>query len=596
MATSIAVIKAVQQQLEQLVLAGSYQSAVSLAQGLLIQSPVTKTPLKGGAQVSSAGSKVRTLELLGQALMGLGDYHRAINYFSQAEQELTRKAHPLALRPGVRPSPGAYTPTSTGTSTPASLLSRGGSIAGGDPADAWLESDDAAKTFEICFHICTAYVRLGAERQALQALEKVPDRKRTAAMNLCAGRLYQRLGSNRAATAAFKLAWKANPFAIDAARGLVELGMPTEEILDMTEGVLESSAPWIMQLIEAHGHEWTHRPKNGLTALEAMGPAFDGHSECLLAKARMKALQKDYDGAVELFSRAHTLDDTAFAGMDDFAEVLYRKEDTVRLNRLTQKMLQLDDSRPEGWISAAYYSLAKGDYDKALEFVDQAIQADSTSYNAYCAKGEILMRKSKETNNAHMDAINAYKRAWQVRKGIRACSGLVDAYLKDGNVGQARGLSREARTGMPESAEAWVLLGKVYSHLGAQGSAENFEKAKRAFKKALTIDPCSVEATYETVDVLVAEGLFIPAIEMLKKSSGFIAGHTIHAKLADVFILNKQYGEAIEQCQYALAINSNSHEALRAMERAERGLRGLDPEGDEEEGEDGGEDHEGDSF
>ena len=85
---------------------------------------------------------------------------------------------------------------------------------------------------------------------------------------------------------------------------------------------------------------------------------------------------------------AHSDDETSLTDMDAYARVLYEQNDSVRLNRLTQKLLQLDSTRAEGWISAAYYTLLKRKFDKALSFIEQAIVISNTrSYNAYICKG-----------------------------------------------------------------------------------------------------------------------------------------------------------------------------------------------------------------
>ena len=160
----------------------------------------------------------------------------------------------------------------------------------------------------------------------------------------------------------------------------------------------------------------------------------------------------------------------------------------------------------------------------------------------------------------------------------------------------SKGLCRDARTNMPESADSWILLGSVYAHIGqhnSQGSSENFEKAKRAFRKALTLEPLSMQATYQTVNVLLLEQSYVPAIELLKKSLAHCNDHVVHTELAKAYIKNAEYGLAIEHCQHAIAIAPYYDEAKETFDRAERGLKGLDPDGDQEEenhGDDGGDD------
>ena len=126
-----------------------------------------------------------------------------------------------------------------------------------------------------------------------------------------------------------------------------------------------------------------------------------------------------------------------------------------------------------------------------------------------------------------------------------------------------------------------------------KASSENFEKAKRAFRKALTLEPLSMEATYQTVNVLVFEQSYVPAIELLKKSLAHCNDHVIHTELAKAYVKNAEYGLAIEHCQHAIAIAPYYDEAKETFDRAERGLKGLDPDGDQEEenhGDDGGDD------
>ena len=139
----------------------------------------------------------------------------------------------------------------------------------------------------------------------------------------------------------------------------------------------------------AYGHEVNHRAKKGIEVLEKLGTGVcEKKTQYLLQKARLAALLHDNETALELFSRAHSDDETSLTDMDAYARVLYERNDSVRLNRLTQKLLQLDSTRVEGWISAAYYTLLKRKFDKALSFVEQAIVISNLrSYNAYICKG-----------------------------------------------------------------------------------------------------------------------------------------------------------------------------------------------------------------
>eukprot|EP00943_MAST-04B_sp_MAST-4B-sp1_P004581 g4581.t1 len=580
----------------------AYRSAVAIAQSILLQSPLVRTPLKseGNGALIKPGSVVLTMELLADAHVGLKEYHRAVNYYTQAEKLLTRKVHPtidgssgLNLG-GVVASPGIYTPKSN-TSARNNNTSN---IHFSTKNYEWKNSSEAQRVYDILFKCSQAYICLKNERQAMIVLEKIPDKQRSNKVTLALANLYATLGSSRAAISAYKIVWKANPYIIESAKKLIDLNVAPEEVINMVERFFEkANVPWLESLIVAYGHEVNHRPKKGLEVLDKLGTGFhEKNTVYLLQRARLYALMRDNNTAVELFNHAHMEDETSFTDMDVYARVLYEQNDNVRLNRLTQKLLQMNDARVEGWISAAYYSLLKRNYDKALGFIEQATEISLRCYNAYICKGEILMARGREKQHVHMEAINAFKRAWGLKRGILACKGLVQAFLKDGNAGQAKGFARDARTNMPDSADSWVLLGSVYAHLGQKDShenSENFEKAKRAFRKALTLDPLSMDATYQTVNVLVFEKAYVPAIELLKKSLGHCNDHIIHTELAKVYIKNADYGFAIEHCQHALAYSPQYEDAKEAFDRAERGLKGLDPDGDHEdenEGDDGGDD------
>ena len=73
--------------------AQAYRSAIAIAQSILIQSPSVRTPLKseGNQSLIMPGSVVLTMELLADAHVGVKEYHRAVNYYTQAEKLLTRK-------------------------------------------------------------------------------------------------------------------------------------------------------------------------------------------------------------------------------------------------------------------------------------------------------------------------------------------------------------------------------------------------------------------------------------------------------------------------------------------------------------------------
>ena len=144
-------------------------------------------------------------------------------------------------------------------------------------------------------------------------------------------------------------------------------------------------------------------------------------------------------------------------------------------------------------------------------------------------------------------------------------------------------MAREAIEIAPRDFRAVTLVGLALSHAKPE---EGRDRAKRAFQKALKLDPSALRPLLALVDIHMQERDYAVCIELLQRGKeGMSESHAIHAdvdtleaKLGEVHALNENYTDAMLCFQVALSANPENFEAKRGMDRLEKVMRGLDPD------------------
>ena len=146
----------------------------------------------------------------------------------------------------------------------------------------------------------------------------------------------------------------------------------------------------------------------------------------------------------------------------------------------------------------------------------------------------------------------------------------------------------------------------------APGSArEGKESAKRALRKALSLDPLALRPLLALVELHTVERDYDACVELLSGAiergaggrscptsfGGWVGGggnggggaggdrhharDLLHTKLADVHALNENYSEALARYHTAVSMNPENVGAQRGLDRLERLMRGMDPDDEE---------------
>lgn len=138
---------------------------------------------------------------------------------------------------------------------------------------------------------------------------------------------------------------------------------------------------------------------------------------------------------------------------------------------------------------------------------------------------------------------------------------------------------------MPKNAKSITLVGRVLAHL-----PEGRDKAKRAFRKALAIDPLTIDACCALADLHIAQGEVDACSALLRGSLEHSAHDFLYAKLGECHTLAGDYSVAMEAFHAAISANPSSAAAAAGLERLEKLMRGMDPdlgEGEDDDDDDG---------
>eukprot|EP00743_Colponemidia_sp_Colp-15_P006649 GILK01007168.1.p1 GENE.GILK01007168.1~~GILK01007168.1.p1 ORF type:complete len:544 (-),score=85.06 GILK01007168.1:173-1747(-) len=422
---------------------------------------------------------------------------------------------------------------------------------------------------DIRHKMAQCHLKLNSPRSALHVLEAINPRSRPLHVNVLLGSLYHQNNVERSAIASYKEALRQNPYAVEAALGLIRLGVSPSEVKD---SVGTSANPWVQSLVEAHGCVAQHQHQRAAEMFGELEAKFPSNVHLLLQIGKCKIQLSDADGAIHCFAKSREVDASNVECMDTYASLIRTRNDSTTLNRLTQDMLSTIVTRPEPWICAALYSDLKTDKEKALELVKKGLSVDDSHVLGHLLKGSLCLAMGKTEL-----AISAYRRAYELSKDLASFQGLVDSYLAVQRCKEALCVAKEALQLMPRNPKSWTLFGIVLSH-----SDEGRPKARRAFLKALSIDRFSLDAVMSLVHLYVMERQFNEAVELLKQYLQHFNKDFMHTKLADVLTMNSNYSEALQHYHTALSLNPNYAAAKRGLDRLEKLLRGVDPDAEEE--------------
>jgi anaphase-promoting complex subunit 7 len=435
--------------------------------------------------------------------------------------------------------------------------------------------------------------KLGSPVEAAGVLEQIPLDRRSLVVNMMLGDLYAANTRTSSATAAYLQALRQNPYALEAAECLAQMGADRNAILGaMKDGMarkgVTESAEWeyIRELVSALTAKSKFQTATALQQFTKLDSEFPGNVYLLLKLANLHLSSSDVRSAELTYERVRAQEFTQMEDMDQYAHILGREHRIDDLNELAESLLAVDDKRPEAWATLAIYYEALEDHSKATAFLEKAISLDQRHAFSFRLKGAMLM-----TDGRPEHASVAFFRSNIIEADISNYEGLVDAYIAAGKFKEAIASAKEAISLAPRDPRAITLVGLALAHGSAdrQGAASRpgFEKAKLTLRKALSLNPSALRPLFALVDLYLRDPDPDSAIEVLKQGlEGTSAAQNdlygqdhILNRLGEVYMLEDRFAEAISAFHGALGLNPNLVDTQRNLERLEKLMRGQDPEG-----------------
>jgi tetratricopeptide (TPR) repeat protein len=278
-----------------------------------------------------------------------------------------------------------------------------------------------------------------------------------------------------------------------SARTLFSKGMLYEQESNIAEAVAfyaraSSADPYYRNVLYAKVDQicTMHRHKDALQELESL-LAFDSNTARYhRTKGKILADQSRWDEAIDSYTKALDLEPAdpvsllgrgrAYSSCECWAEAQRDYEGAVRADpRCAEALTNL----------AAIYCDVHEEYERALEYVKQALDANKDLVKAWVNRGIILRHLGRL-----QDAVDSYDHALSLEPRNAFALLRKGAMLTDelGLYDEALQCFNEAAKVAPENPECWWNLSQVYMH------KEDFETAVAQIDKLLELEPDNMAA------------------------------------------------------------------------------------------------------
>mmetsp|Transcript_24135 Transcript_24135/g.29623 ORF Transcript_24135/g.29623 Transcript_24135/m.29623 type:complete len:619 (+) Transcript_24135:62-1918(+) len=539
-----------------------------------------------------------TLEILGDCCANTSQHNRAAHYYKLAAQERHLKVASTSFLPNKH----------------------------------W-EFDQGTSCLSLAesnlrFKECRSLIAENKREQATSILERSFNSSkpefRTISMSMELGNLFMSCGRLNDAIQAFLDALSRNPYIIEAIEKLAVLNAPLDHVRDALQdsirvkihakkmkderdklerqreklAVLKNkNSPAgermenynevadadkshlllpIEDMIVAHFQSHQNMHRAALLKYKELDAQYPNNIYLLLKIATLQMKCGDLYASEMAFARVRQLDKTCIDHMDQYAQLFQRRGAQAELNHLARDLLELDDRRAEAWVCLALYHQTNGDNENAIAFIDKAISLDPRSSFAFRTRGSILLSENRPDQ-----AAKAFFRANDINRDVANYEGMVDSFLMQEKFKEAICAAKDAISVAPKDPKSLTLVGVALAQTPAR--REGKERAQKALRKALSLDPLALRPLITLVDIYVRKEDFTAAIDLLKRAIDNVnrtEDHDLlHSKLADVYTHHENYADALTHYHTAVSLNPENYEAQRGLENLEKLMRGLDEHG-----------------
>jgi hypothetical protein len=128
---------------------------------------------------------------------------------------------------------------------------------------------------------------------------------------------------------------------------------------------------WLGLLVQGHAHMFSAAASDACASFNALADLFPNELVSVLSAAQALLAAGEHVAACSTFQRARLLDPLNVQAMDAYASLLLEQGCRNELRQLSHDMTNIDLALPEVWAVMACFWQSKGNWDKAMEFVDR---------------------------------------------------------------------------------------------------------------------------------------------------------------------------------------------------------------------------------
>lgn len=241
------------------------------------------------------------------------------------------------------------------------------------------------------------------------------------------------------------------------------------------------------------------------------------------------------------------------------ASELHQRQQFSAAKKLYQKILEQEPKNPQALHAMAVLSSQQDDYADALDYINQAIEADKNNPSLHNSKGNILLHLKK-----NKDAATRYQQAIALDPNYAiAYNNLGRSLYLQNKLDAAEKAYKKAITLKPNYADAYYNLSLLLC------KKQDFDAAINKLQKTILISPKFAAAYGQLGQVYLQKNDYQKAIDYLQKRLGFQPNHTdTQYDLGLALLHEHQNDQAIKLFEQVLMSNPKYPECNHSLATA----------------------------
>ena len=319
---------------------------------------------------------------------------------------------------------------------------------------------DLSSEADIKYKLYECYMGMGqSNTQARNILESIATKNRCGKVNMALARLYHAANLERPAIAAYREVVRECPLAVEAVRGLLQLGVKPAEVRDLTqEAEPDPEAAWLPDWVSGLAKLYSRDYEGCVRELLGVEAGSLGGSPALAADLGLaQHWAGNQEAAISSLARTVSLAPLTLRGMDSLA-ALYADTGRLReLENLATRLMGITEEQPQPWVAMGYFCHLTKKSPKAVYFAHKACLLDPRNVEALLLKGRVLLdlKKLPDAMNHFREALGLAPHRYEAHKG------LVDCYLGLSRQREAVTIATTACKQLANSPRALTLYASV---------------------------------------------------------------------------------------------------------------------------------------